>query len=95
MFQVQSHTQTAQQDSFIEVIEEHIGGDKFIKCIDLSYNSIDAHGCNVMVKSLKNNHSLLSFDLRGNPGYGEHHQNKIALILVKNLASQCKSNKVY
>ena len=48
--------------------------DEYIWHIDLKYNKFTSVGVNEIVSSLKDNHSIVCLEVKGNPGVNEKHQ---------------------
>ena len=59
--------------------------DEYIRSISLRYNKIGEEASKESCKLLKNNQSLIKFDLRNNPGYDTSVKRKTALSLIKNI----------
>ena len=79
---------------FMEGLSNCLRYDRFIKCIDVSYNLANEESIKHLIKfSLQENNTLVSLSLVGNPGLTEKARKQIALCLLKNI-DQFKSNGV-
>lgn len=66
--------------------------DDYMRHIDMCYNKINQNSLKEFINKLKNGKSLVSLELRGNPGYSDSVQKKAALLLLRNV-NYCKENK--
>ena len=81
-------------DVFANAIIDTIKVDKYIKVLNLSNNCFSNEACCLLVIALKENKTLIAFDIRRNTGYSALHENKIASYLIRNIAIQCQHSKV-
>lgn len=72
-------------DSFLFHLVHALNYDEYIQSLSLRYNRISEEGVLDCCKLLKANRSIISLDLRNNPGFTMPNQRKLALRLLKNI----------
>ena len=68
-----------------ELISATLNNDQYIRYIDLSKNIFDNASCKLFVHMLRKNNTLLTVDLRENPGYDEFINPRIVMKMSKNI----------
>ena len=68
--------------------------DDYLRHMDLSYNKISADPLKQFLTTLNSNNSLVSIELRGNSGFTDKIQKKVAFILLRNI-EYCKDNSKF
>lgn len=57
--------------------------DNYIRAIDLSENLIDTNSCKKFIYMMRKNNTLLTIDLRNNPGYDENIHSRLVMKMIK------------
>ena len=68
-----------------ECISNALCSDQYIRSIDLSYNNIDNAGCKKFIYMMRKNLTLLTVDLRNNPGYDDYIHPRLVMKMSKNI----------
>ena len=68
-----------------ECICNALSCDQYIRSIDISYNEIDAHSCKKFNYMMRKNITLLTLDLRNNPGYDDYIHPRLVMKMSKNI----------
>ena len=71
----------------MKCLETCLGFDSYLKYIDLSHNKVKSFTDFVESQVLIQNDSILNFDVRHNPGIKDDVKKRIALSLLRNIAS--------
>lgn len=80
---------------FADKISFALESDNYIRYLNLSNNLFSENSCKKFVLLLRVNNSLLSVDLRGNPGYKENLHIRITMKLCNNIrAALIQNNKL-
>ena len=72
-------------DVSAEVISNSLGYDQYIRSIDVSDNKISKDGCKKFIRMMRKNNTLLTVDLKENPGYDEEIHGRIVMKMSKNI----------
>ena len=75
----------ALSDTSAEVISNSLGYDQYIRKIDVSCNKITKDGCKKFIRMMRKNNTLLTVDLKDNPGYDEGIHGRIVMKMAKNI----------
>ena len=75
----------ALSDASSEVISNSLGYDQYIRKIDVSCNKITKDGCKKFIRMMRKNNTLLTVDLKDNPGYDEGIHGRIVMKMAKNI----------
>ena len=59
--------------------------DQYIRAVDLSDNLIDNNTCKKYIYMMRKNNTLLTLDLRNNPGYDENIHSRLVMKMSKNI----------
>ena len=62
-----------------------LSSDQYIRAIDLSDNIIDNNSCKKYIYMMRKNNTLLTIDLRNNPGYDENIHSRLVMKMSKNV----------
>ena len=62
-----------------------LSSDQYIRYIDLSDNLIDNNSCKKYIYMMRKNNTLLTVDLRNNPGYDENVHSRLVMKMSKNI----------
>ena len=68
-----------------ELISNALVSDQYIRYIDLSKNDFDNTSCKLFIHMMRKNNTLLTVDLRENPGYDEFINPRIVMKMSKNI----------
>ena len=68
-----------------ELISNALVSDQYIRYIDLSKNDFDNISCKLFIHMMRKNNTLLTVDLRENPGYDEFINPRIVMKMSKNI----------
>ena len=68
-----------------ELISNALVSDQYIRYIDLSKNEFDNISCKLFIHMMRKNNTLLTVDLRENPGYDEFINPRIVMKMSKNI----------
>ncbi len=72
-------------DSSAEDISNSLGYDQYIRNIDVSCNKFSKDGCKKFIRMMRKNNTLLTVDLKENPGYDEEIHGRIVMKMAKNI----------
>jgi hypothetical protein len=72
-------------DESTEVICSSLCSDQYIRAIDLSDNFINNDSCKKYIYMMRKNNTLLTIDLRNNPGYDENIHSRLVMKMSKNI----------
>lgn len=71
---------------FIEALSTSLKYDRFLKVIDLSQNLVPEAPLKTLIRqALRENNSLVNFNVNKNPGLTDKLKKQIALCLLKNI----------
>ena len=59
--------------------------DQYLRAVDLSDNYIDNNSCKKYIYMMRKNNTLLTIDLRNNPGYDENIHSRLVMKMSKNI----------
>ena len=59
--------------------------DQYLRVVDLSDNCIDNNSCKKYIYMMRKNNTLLTIDLRNNPGYDENIHSRLVMKMSKNI----------
>ena len=79
-----------------ELISNALVTDQYIRYIDLTKNEFDNSSCKLFIHMLRKNNTLLTVDLRENPGYDDSINPRIVMKMsknIRNLYSQYQEGK--
>ena len=62
-----------------------LSSDQYLRAIDLSDNIIDNNSCKKYIYMMRKNNTLLTLDLRNNPGYVENIHSRLVMKMSKNI----------
>ena len=62
-----------------------LSSDQYIRAIDLSDNIIDNNSCKKYIYMMRKNNTILTLDLRNNPGYVENIHSRLVMKMSKNI----------
>ena len=68
-----------------EVIAKILGTDQYLRAVYLNENKIGNNSCKKFIYMMRKNLSLLTIDLRGNPGYDEFIHSRLVMKMAKNM----------
>ena len=72
-------------DESTEFICSSLCSDQYIRAIDLSDNFINNDSCKKYIYMMRKNNTLLTIDLRNNPGYDENIHSRLVMKMSKNI----------
>jgi hypothetical protein len=75
-------------------MEPRVKDDTGTKLIDLRYNDLEEEDLLHFLKAFRQNDSILTVDIRHNPGHTENIKKRLALCLLKNIEVNYKNNKI-
>jgi Ran GTPase-activating protein (RanGAP) involved in mRNA processing and transport len=81
-------------NSFAKSLYTLLLTDEYLKLLNLSGNSIEKEGCELIVNAAKVNKIIVNFDIRGNPGFQEKFVRPISEYLSRNIRFHCKNYEV-
>lgn len=82
-------------DRFVEETHNIIRHDRWLKSLDLSHNLIETHGLDVLLDTLFESGSLISLDLRDNPGFTTLLSNHVLEFLLRNISALQETSSVW
>ena len=66
-------------------ISNALNSDQYIRAIHLNNNKFDNYSCKKFIYMMRNNLSILTIDLRGNPGYNNYIHSRLVMKMSKNI----------
>ena len=66
-------------------ISNALNSDQYIRAIYLNNNKFDNYSCKKFIYMMRNNLSILTIDLRGNPGYNNYIHSRLVMKMSKNI----------
>ena len=68
-----------------DVIAKVLGTDQYLRAVYLNENKIGNNSCKKFIYMMRKNLSLLTIDLRGNPGYDDYIHSRLVMKMAKNM----------
>ena len=68
-----------------EAIAKVLGTDQYLRAVYLNDNKIGNNSCKKFIYMMRKNLSLLTIDLRGNPGYDDYIHSRLVMKMAKNM----------